>query len=70
LGLQKGILIACPIPVEDKSKSELVQHSINQALNEANLKNIFGNKVTPFVLKRVAELSGGESLRLSKLIEK
>uniref|UniRef100_A0A915N876 Carbohydrate kinase PfkB domain-containing protein n=1 Tax=Meloidogyne javanica TaxID=6303 RepID=A0A915N876_MELJA len=65
LGLQKGILIACPIPVEDKSKSELVQHSINQALNEANLKNIFGNKVTPFVLKRVAELSGGESLRLN-----
>uniref|UniRef100_A0A915LKV4 Carbohydrate kinase PfkB domain-containing protein n=1 Tax=Meloidogyne javanica TaxID=6303 RepID=A0A915LKV4_MELJA len=44
LGLQKGILIACPIPVEDKSKSELVQHSINQALNEANSKNIFGNK--------------------------
>nr|CAD2141645.1 unnamed protein product [Meloidogyne enterolobii] len=65
LGLQKGILIACPIPVEDKSKSELVQHSINQALNEANSKNIFGNKVTPFVLKRVAELSEGESLRLN-----
>ncbi|CAK5083595.1 unnamed protein product [Meloidogyne enterolobii] len=65
LGLQKGILIACPIPVEDKSKTELVQHSISQALNEANLKNIFGNKVTPFVLKRVAELSKGESLRLN-----
>ena len=66
MGLQKGILIACPIPSENKTKSELVEKAINQALIEAKLKNIYGKLVTPFVLQRVAELSEGESVRLSE----
>ncbi|KAL7075497.1 hypothetical protein ACQ4LE_005368, partial [Meloidogyne hapla] len=65
LGLQKGILIACPIPIENKERSDFVEKAINQALNEANSKNIFGKEVTPFLLQRVAELSGGESVILN-----
>ncbi|KAG8185116.1 hypothetical protein JTE90_014590 [Oedothorax gibbosus] len=63
LELESGILIAVPIPdkfSEDGYKTETV---IEAALKEAREKNVLGRDVTPFVLNKVRELSGGASLK-------
>ena len=42
---------------------EDLEEAIQQALHEAEQKQIHGAGVTPYLLQRVSELSGGESLR-------
>jgi pseudouridine-5'-phosphate glycosidase len=61
LGLQTGMLFAVPIPEDKAADSELMKKSIDQALAEADEQEISGAKITPFLLKRVAELSKGNS---------
>ena len=69
LGLSSSQLIAIPIPKEEAAKEEKVGAAINEALREMKEKGIKGRDVTPFLLKRVAEISGGESLEANiKLI--
>jgi len=60
LGLHSGILVAIPIPVEFEAEGNLVERCTLQALEES--KSIIGRDITPFLLKRIAELSGGVSL--------
>ncbi|CAK9327991.1 unnamed protein product [Citrullus colocynthis] len=62
LGLGSGILIAVPIPNEHSASGSLIDKAIQRALQEAREKNIVGNAETPFLLKRVNELTGGASL--------
>ncbi|XP_076083091.1 uncharacterized protein LOC143054088 isoform X1 [Mytilus galloprovincialis] len=62
LGLQSGILIAVPIPQESSADGEIIEDTIQQALNEAKKQNIIGKEVTPFVLQRVNEMTQGSSL--------
>jgi len=62
-GLQSAVLVANPIPkAEAISKSEMEPH-IEQANKEAKDKGIHGKEVTPFLLKRVTELTKGKSMR-------
>jgi len=63
LGLTSAVLVVVPPPEEDALDSDEVNTFINQALEEANQKGIRGQAVTPFLLKRVSELSGGESIK-------
>ncbi|VDI34759.1 pseudouridylate synthase / pseudouridine kinase [Mytilus galloprovincialis] len=67
LGLQSGILIAVPIPQESSADGEIIEDTIQQALNEAKKQNIIGKEVTPFVLQRVNEMTQGSSLTASIL---
>lgn len=60
--LHGGILITNPIPEEYALDEQLMKQSIDTALKEAEEKGIHGKDVTPFLLKRVVELTGGESL--------
>lgn len=60
--LHGGLLIANPIPEEYALDENLMNQSVNQALKEADEKGIHGKDVTPFLLRRVVELTGGESL--------
>ena len=61
LQLNNGNLIAVPLTEENLAKN--AEQAIQTALEEAKEKGITGSKVTPFLLKRVNELSAGESLK-------
>lgn len=60
--LKGGMLISNPIPQEFAIDKEKVDNAIDSALLEMKEKNIQGKQVTPFLLKRVCELTDGESL--------
>eukprot|EP00727_Mastigamoeba_balamuthi_P007979 m51a1_g3801 putative pseudouridine-5 -phosphate glycosidase-like (577) ;mRNA; f:211573-214100 len=62
LGMPSGMLVAVPIPQEHEARGAEVEAAIQQALAEVKSHKIVGREVTPFILKRVAELTKGESL--------
>lgn len=62
LGLKGGIVLANPIPEKDEMSYEVINGAIQKALSEANEQGIKGKDSTPFLLKRVKELTGGDSL--------
>lgn len=60
--LQQGVLITQPVPEEYGMDKTLIDNAIEQALTEQRQKGIKGKESTPFLLGRVKELTGGESL--------
>jgi len=62
LGLGGGVVVANPIPVEDEMPKEIIDQAIGQALDEAAAQGILGKQTTPFLLARIVELTGGDSL--------
>jgi len=63
LGLPGGVLIVVPVPEADELSRESVEPQIAAALAEAKSQRIEGNAVTPFLLRWLAEKTGGASLR-------
>jgi pseudouridine-5'-phosphate glycosidase len=63
LELPGGSLVAVPIPLEDELPASEAEQAIQRALAEAEAQGIAGKAVTPFLLARVAELTGEASLR-------
>ncbi len=61
--LDSALLVVQPPPPEAALPRQQVEEAIRQALREAEQQGIRGSRVTPFLLGRVAELSGGDSLR-------
>ena len=57
-----GILITNPIPEEYAMDSKIINDAIEKALKMASEQGIKGKDTTPFLLKTVVELTGGESL--------
>ena len=62
LGMKGGMLVTNPIPEEYAMPLETINAAIDQAIGECNAKGIHGKETTPFLLARVAELTGGDSL--------
>ena len=62
LGMQGGMLVTNPIPEEFAMPLETITAAIDKAIAECNEKGIHGKQTTPFLLARVAELTGGNSL--------
>jgi len=62
MGLPGGMLVANPIPVEYSMEASVINAAIDQAVKEAEEKGIHGKETTPFLLARVTELTGGNSL--------
>jgi pseudouridine-5'-phosphate glycosidase len=62
MGLPGGMLVTNPIPEEYSMPADVINAAIDQAIAEANTKGIHGKATTPFLLARVAELTGGDSL--------
>ncbi|SFD67496.1 pseudouridine-5'-phosphate glycosidase [Lentibacillus persicus] len=62
LGLSGGAVIANPIPEAHAMAEEEIDAVISQALEEAEANGITGKDVTPFMLAKVKELTGGKSL--------
>jgi len=62
LGMKGGMLVTNPIPEEYAMPLETINAAIDQAIAECEEKGIHGKETTPFLLARVAELTGGNSL--------
>jgi pseudouridylate synthase len=62
LGLQGGVVVANPVPQAFSMPRVRVDAAIDQALREVQERRIGGKEVTPFLLARVSELTGGDSL--------
>ena len=62
MGLKSGMLVTNPIPEEYAMPLETINAAIDQAIAESVEKGIHGKATTPFLLARVAELTGGNSL--------
>lgn len=60
--LHGGAIIANPIPEEFAMDSNVINTAINQALEEMDAQGVAGKESTPFLLARVAQLTGGDSL--------
>ena len=60
--LQGGILITNPIPEQYAMDDAIINDAIEKALKMADEKGVKGKEITPFLLKTVVDLTGGESL--------
>ena len=60
--LNGGILITNPIPEEFAMDSKVINDAIEKALKMADEQGIKGKETTPFLLKNIVELTGGDSL--------
>ena len=60
--MQGGILVTNPIPKEYAMDKKVIDDAIEKALSMANKQGIKGKAVTPFLLKTIVELTGGDSL--------
>jgi len=63
VGAQHGLLLTVPVPAKDEFPAERIEGIIQQAAAEAAAQGVHGKAATPFLLGRVAELTGGESRR-------
>lgn len=62
LGLAGGAVVANPIPATFAMPKAEIDAAIEQSLQEADAQHITGKASTPFLLARVCELTGGNSL--------
>ncbi len=62
MGLKGGMLVTNPIPEEYSMDADVINGAIDRAIAEAAEKGIHGKETTPFLLARVAEITGGDSL--------
>jgi pseudouridine-5'-phosphate glycosidase len=62
-GLNGGLVVANPIPEQFAMPEETINAAIDQAVKEAEEQGVTGKASTPFLLARVAELTGGDSLK-------
>ena len=62
MGLKSGMLVTNPIPEEFAMPKSVIDAAIEQAIGECNEKGIKGKETTPFLLARVSELTGDDSL--------
>lgn len=63
MGLSGGIVVANPIPEEFSMKPEIINRAIEKALEDAENQGIYGKEVTPFLLTRIEQITGGNSLQ-------
>lgn len=62
-GLNGGMVVANPIPEAFAMPEEKINAASNRAVKEAEEQGVVGKASTPFLLARVAELTGGDSLK-------
>ena len=63
LGLPGGLLVTVPVPEENELPAAQIEPIIAQAVEEAGAQGLRSAEVTPFLLSRIAELTGEASLQ-------
>eukprot|EP00923_Selenidium_pygospionis_P061045 GHVN01107228.1.p1 GENE.GHVN01107228.1~~GHVN01107228.1.p1 ORF type:complete len:326 (+),score=34.56 GHVN01107228.1:27-1004(+) len=61
IGINSGIVLAVPIPKQHELPLAEVEQATHHALDEAVNQGITGAQTTPFLLKRIQEITGGKS---------
>lgn len=61
-GLQSAVLVANPVPETEAIPRSEMEPYIEQANRELHAQGIHGKEVTPFLLQRISELTGGKSM--------
>ena len=61
-GLKGGMLVTNPIPEQFSMPKDVIDGAINQAIREMDAAGIHGKQCTPFLLAKVKDLTGGDSL--------
>ncbi len=62
LNIEGGMLVTNPIPEQYSMDPDVINKAIDQAVAEANAQGIHGKAITPFLLARIKDLTGGDSL--------
>jgi pseudouridylate synthase len=62
MGLRGGMLVTNPIPEEYSMDADYINHAIDEAVAEAERLGIHGKATTPFLLAKIKDLTGGDSL--------
>ena len=62
MGLKTGMLVTNPIPEEFSMDKEVIDRAISEAIEEAKELGIHGKETTPFLLAKIKDLTGGDSL--------
>ena len=62
LGMRGGVLVGNPIPDEYSMDPDVINPAIDEAIRQCNELGIKGKATTPFLLAKVKELTGGDSL--------
>lgn len=70
MGLKGGVVVANPIPQSSEITASEIAPVIEKAVAEAVRQNISGKNVTPFLLARLAEVTGGRSLKANLALVK
>jgi pseudouridylate synthase len=63
LGIESALLLTVPVPAKFEVPAEELQQVLTTALEDAEWKDIAGPELTPFLLRQMAERSGGATLR-------
>ena len=63
-----GVLVANPIPEEAEMDGDMITAAIESAIAEAGARDVYGKKLTPFLLARLAEVTGGASIRANRAL--
>ena len=63
LGLEAGIVLCNPVPAADALPDEYVREIVAEAIADAEAAGIHGPATTPWLLARVAEITGGASVK-------
>ena len=70
LHLSRGVCIANPIPADDEIPAAEIDGVIAEALAELSAQGITGQAVTPFLLSRIVDQTGGRSLQANLTLVK
>lgn len=62
MGLKGGMLVTNPIPDEYAMPADVINKAIDEAIAESVKLGIHGKETTPFLLAKVKDLTGGDSL--------
>jgi pseudouridine-5'-phosphate glycosidase len=62
LEFQRALLVTVPVPQEFEVPSEILEATLNQVLGQAKREQVAGRELTPFLLSRMAQISGGRTL--------
>ena len=68
LGLDSGMIFANPIPEDDAIPADRLATWLAEAQAQAVAQEVTGKALTPFLLARLAEISGGETLAANKAL--
>lgn len=62
MNIASGMVIAVPIPEAEAAEGRMIEDATTTALQEAEERGVEGHLLTPFLLRRIAQLTGGLSL--------